>query len=237
MRGSQLLLMAWDRVCTSAARLDAELMPPRCAFCGIDTEGLAICPPCRADLPIIEAACPLCARPSTAVCADCQLKPGPFTTTIALLEYRFPIDAAIRLYKFRRRLHYALAFGQLLQEASAALPDDVDALLPVPLHWRRHAWRGFNQVTEMCTPLFDAMGLPRVRNVRRIVHTPYQSGLTATQRRRNLRGAFVVRGSIEFRHIAIVDDVITTGETTSRLAHLLLKAGVEKVSVLALARA
>ena len=237
MRQSQLMLTAWDQACTAARRLDTALMPVRCVFCGIDSGKPAICPPCLADLPRIDKACPLCARPSLAVCADCQLKPGPFTAAIAPLEYKFPIDAAIKLYKFRRRLYYAPAFGHLLREASVELPDDVDALLPVPLHWRRHAYRGFNQVTEMCKPLFEATGLPEVRSVRRVTHTPYQSGLTAAERRRNLRNAFKIRGAIEYRHIAILDDVITTGETTSQLARLLLKAGVEKVSVLALARA
>ena len=237
MRSRRALLSAWDRVCTVATRLESEIMPVRCVFCGVDTRSVAVCPPCLEDLPRIRDACPLCARPSATVCADCQQRPGPFTTAIAALEYRFPVDAAIRLYKFRRRLYYAPAFGHLLCEAATRLPGDVDALLPVPLHWRRHAYRGFNQVTEMCGPLRRATGLPQLDNVRRIVHTPYQSGLSAKQRRRNLRRAFTIRGTLDTRHVVVVDDVITTGETTRQLARVLLAAGADKVSVLALARA
>jgi len=85
--------------------------------------------------------------------------------------------------------------------------------------------------------LQKSTGLPVIRNVRRMRATPYQSGLSARERRRNLRNAFVVRGTIRARHALIVDDVITTGETCRQLAALLQAHGVAKVSVLAIARA
>jgi ComF family protein len=171
------------------------------------------------------------------LCADCQLEPGPFSMARAPLAYDYPVDAAIKMFKFRRRLQYAPAFGALLCEAFAELPADIDALLPVPLHWRRHGYRGFNQAAELCRPLRKATGLPVVRTVRRRRYTPYQSGLSAKERRRNLRNAFAVCGEIKRHHVLIVDDVITTGETTRQLARLLLQQGAGKVSVLALARA
>ena len=149
----------------------------------------------------------------------------------------FPVDAAIRQFKFHRTLHYARAFGELLCGAAERLPDDIDALLPVPLHWTRHGVRGFNQAAEMCRPLQRATGLPVLRNVRRLRRTPYQSGLGARERRRNLKGAFVVDGSLAARHVLLVDDVITTGETCSQLASTLRANGIPRVSVLALARA
>jgi ComF family protein len=114
---------------------------------------------------------------------------------------------------------------------------DVDALLPVPLHWLRHGVRGFNQAAELCRPLHRSTGLPVIANVVRRRRTPYQSGLAARQRRHNLAGAFAVRGALRARHVLLVDDVITTGETCSQLARELLAGGVPKVSVLALARA
>ena len=239
MQARQRLLSAWDAACTAARRIDTELMPIRCVFCGFDTARQPVCPPCLADLPRITIACPLCARPAPneVPCSDCQLNPPPFSTVIAPLAYEFPVDAAIRLYKFQRRLYYAPAFGHMLSIAARRLPDDVDALLPVPLHWRRHGYRGFNQVTEMCKPLLRVTGLPLVRNVRRVRYTPYQSGLTSAARRRNLHSAFSINGALRSRHVAIVDDVITTGETTRQLARVLMGAGIETVSVLALARA
>jgi predicted amidophosphoribosyltransferase len=108
----------------------------------------------------------------------------PFAGAAAPLAYEFPVDAAIRLFKFHRKLHYASAFGELLCAAAADLPADIDALLPVPLHWLRHGIRGFNQAAEICRPLQKASGLPVLRNVSRIRRTPYQSGLGARERGR-----------------------------------------------------
>jgi len=160
----------------------------------------------------------------------------PLTSAVAPLEYSFPIDVAVKKMKFKRRLLYAPAFGYLLMQSFATLPDDVDALMPVPLHWVRHAMRGFNQAAEIARPVQAATGLPIVANVRRR-QTPYQSGLSAAQRKRNLTSAFTVHGAVDYRHVLIIDDVITTGQTCCQLARVLLDAGVEQVSVLAIARA
>ena len=162
---------------------------------------------------------------------------SPLTSVSAPLEYAFPIDAAIKAMKFNRRLFYAPAFGRLLAGCFEGLPDDVDALAPVPLHWRRHAMRGFNQAAEITRTIREVTGLPLVTNVTRHRHTPYQSGLTSAQRKRNLRSAFVVKGTIDYSHVLIIDDVITTGETCCQLAGALLDAGAKKVSALAIARA
>jgi ComF family protein len=151
--------------------------------------------------------------------------------------YEFPVDAAIKAMKFRRRLYYVPAFGDLLVQAIRKVPNDIDALLPVPLHWRRQAIRGFNQASELANVVRRKTGLPVLRNVVRHRATPYQSGLAAVHRQRNLRAAFVVRGAIPARHVLIVDDVVTTGETCRQLAVTLKDAGAHRVSVLALARA
>lgn len=236
---------AWQLLCQSVEGLEHSLMPRRCVFCGVARSGAEslICPGCDADLPRARHQCPGCAQPlATAladgvVCADCQAHPPPFAAVVAPYLYEFPIDAAIKRYKFQRRLYYAPAFSELLRPAFATLPEDIDALLPVPLHWLRHGTRGFNQAVEICAPLRKATGLPLVRNVRRLRATPYQSGLSAKERRRNLSSAFAVSGAITARHVLIVDDVITTGETCKQLASLLRAHGVERISVLAIARA
>jgi ComF family protein len=155
---------------------------------------------------------------------------------IAPLAYEFPIDAAVKALKFRRRLHYGPAFAQLLCRASRDLPDDIDAVLPVPLHWRRKWWRGFNQALEIAQPLASFLDLPVCGAVRRRRATPPQSGLTARQRANNLRAAFCAVRRPCYRHVLVVDDVITTGATTSQLAKVLRRAGVAKVSAIAVAR-
>lgn len=190
-----------------------------CAFCG-QTQQQAVCEPCQADLPWLNPVFDL----------------EPFEVARAPLEYAFPVDAAIKRLKFQRRLVYVPAFAILLQATIESLPCSLDALLPMPLHWRRQALRGFNQAAEIANVVQAATGLPLVTNVTRARHTPYQSGLTASQRRRNLRDAFRVRGPIESQHVLIVDDVITTGSTGRQLAKVLLAAGVPVVSMLAIAR-
>ena len=157
--------------------------------------------------------------------------------SVAPLEYSFPIDVAIKALKFKRKLFYAPALSELLCASSSSLPGDIDAILPVPLHWRRKAMRGFNQATELGKPLARRLGLPLLKGVYRQRATPFQSGLDASERLRNLRQAFACSEPIAHMHVLIVDDVITTGATTRQLAIVLLASGAEKVSALAVARA
>lgn len=227
-------------------RLDDAIMPLRCVFCGIRTGELGeqLCRGCRDDLPWIGNACSTCAAPQDVVlpagvhCARCQARPPRLTVVLAPLRYEFPVDAGLKALKFRRQLPYATAFADLLADfAQRRMPADVDGLLPVPLHPGRLALRGFNQAREIGRPLARRLGVPLAKVARRCRATRYQSGLTASARRRNLRDAFAATGTRGYRHLAIVDDVVTTGETTRQLANVLLEAGVRRVSVLAVARA
>ena len=225
--------------------IDLALMPKHCVFCGMNSppNDATICGDCCADLPWVEFSCRRCASPVGASlpegihCAACQASPPPFVSAVARLEYAFPIDAAIKVMKFNRRLDYIPAFAGLLIDSMADLADDIDALVAVPLHWRRQATRGFNQAEELCKPLMQHTRLPILGNVRRTRATPYQSVMDAKHRHGNLESAFAVRSKISAQHVLIVDDVITTGETCGHLARALLENGVERVSVLAIARA
>jgi ComF family protein len=156
---------------------------------------------------------------------------------VAPLRYEFPVDAAIKALKFRRKLHYAPALASLLHEHVGKLPHGIDAVLPVPLHWRRQMRRGFNQAEELRRALAPDLALPVLRQARRTRSTPYQSGLAARARQANLHGVFRLRGTIDARHVLIIDDVVTTGATCGQLAVVLRNAGVGEVSVLAIARA
>ncbi|MEL7184905.1 MAG: ComF family protein [Pseudomonadota bacterium] len=201
------------------------LAPRSCAFCGTacnEVEG-NLCAGCLEDLPFSEAA----VRPAVA----------NLSTLVAVLGYEFPVDAAIKAFKFQRKSYYASAFAEVLLLARYSLPRDIDAVLPVPLHWLRRARRGYNQAEEIARPVAKALGLPIIRNVRRARSTPFQSGLDAAERARNLRDAFVVRRALPFDHVLVVDDVITTGATLESVARALRAAGVEKVSALCLASA
>lgn len=225
--------------------LEQQVLPGGCVFCGL---GLAIgsrpvCDPCHAELPWAGAACRRCGAelpaqpPRDAVCGRCQVEPPAFDALLAPLRYEFPVDAAIKAMKFERRLHYLPAFAALVGEAARDLPEDIDAMLPVPLHWRRQMLRGFNQATELCRQLEPLLHVPVLQRVMRIRNTRYQPGLGAGERRSNLRGAFRLRGNIASNHVLIVDDVVTTGATAEQLTVTLRAGGVRRVSVLAIARA
>jgi len=225
--------------------IEMALMPRRCVFCGAiaGADERSLCGDCKTDLPWIRNSCSFCAMPLAGSvppgvpCADCQLDRPPFTAAFAPLHYSFPVDAAIKAFKFHRKLHYQPAFSDILIGVLAQLPADIDAVLPVPLHRWRSMRRGFNQAAELARPVQKELRLPLLNNVVRATATPYQSGLDAAERRRNLRSVFCVRGCITASHVLIIDDVITTGETCRQLARVLLDGGVTKVSVLAIARA
>ena len=153
------------------------------------------------------------------------------------MAYAFPIDAAIKALKFRRQLHYGPVFVDLLMTLRAELPANIDAVLAVPLHWRRRWLRGFNQAEELARPVARRLDVPMIGNVHRRRATAFQSGLSARERAKNLRAAFGARGRLDFRHVLIVDDVITSGATLRQLAMALKRAGAQKVSGLAVARA
>ena len=199
-------------------------MPVRCAFCAAKCASFErfICAGCMQDLPWRT---PLFST-----------EHPPLTVMAAPLEYAFPVDAALKLLKFQRRCDYVPAFAELLWQLAGEMPPDIDALLPMPLHWRRQAVRGFNQANELGRELQKRCGLPLLCGIRRVRSTPFQSGLDARARRQNLRDAFFARETINAQHVLIIDDVITTGESCNRLAAVVLAAGAEKVSALAVAR-
>jgi len=221
-------------------RLLNRLPPPLCAFCSTPTGSRLCCDRCSALLRRNRVACGRCASPlhtaPGSLCGRCQSRPPPYHLAAAPLLYEFPVDAAIKALKFRRHLYYLPVFGDLLLNEIALRFKHVDGLVPVPLHRWRHALRGFNQATELCKRIRRDNGLPVVTGVTRVHATKTQSGLSAEERRRNLRGAFSVSGSLGFRHLLIIDDVMTTGATCGQLAKELLAAGAKKVSVLTIAR-
>lgn len=222
------------------ARLLDLLLPPACPFCGLAVARLGACAGCLEDLPWNKTACRCCALPlaiADSLCASCQRRPPPFTCAIAPLRYEFPIDAVLKAYKFAARSSCLPALSALLRDACRELPGSVDAVLPMPMHWIRWALRGFNQAVELGRPVARELGVPLLDSVARIRHTAYQSGLDAQGRRRNLSGAFRVTRPIAERHVLIVDDVMTTGQSCRQLAQSLRRSGVANVSVLVVARA
>ncbi len=214
-----------------------------CVLCDKPADDGLICPQCLRMLPWNDVYCERCGQamlarqPTGTFCSACQQSPPPFQKARAPLIYDFPVDAVIKAIKFRRQLWYVPALSDLLLQNFEREFTEADALLPVPLHRWRQMLRGFNQALELCRTLHKATGLPIVTQAARVRATAAQTGLNATERRKNLQSAFSVGGKLQCSHPLIIDDVITTGETCSQLAMTLLEAGAESVNVLTVARA
>jgi ComF family protein len=125
-----------------------------------------------------------------------------------------------------------------LQEEIPCVDELPDCLLPVPLHSSRLRQRGFNQSIEIARVIAKRLQIPIVHDaVIRRRSTESQTGLTAKQRQKNIRGAFDVVGDLAGKHVLIIDDVVTTGSTVNELAKVLKRKGVKRVGVLSIARA
>lgn len=213
-----------------------------CPLCRCPTEGQAsLCLVCRADLPWLGHACRRCALPLPATagdtCGPCLRRPSPVDRTICALRYQAPVSGLVAGFKFQRNLAAGAALASLLADAVCRTGEPApDAILPVPLHPSRLRSRGYNQAVELAKPLAAMLNRPLLtRGVHRVLATADQIGLSALQRRRNLRNAFRIDHALP-AHIAIVDDVLTTGATVLTLARALRAAGAQQISVWCLAR-
>lgn len=210
-----------------------------CLLCGLPAPG-SLCASCAAELPYLATPCPLCALPMpfAQLCGACQAEPPPYGCCIAPLLYRPPVSHLVAGFKYGGRLAYGrLLADELLRRLQRAPPPLADLVVPVPLHWRRRWVRGFNQAELVGDALARGLGLEfDARVLRRTRATPPQQGLDARERGHNLRGAFALTGSVAGRHVAIVDDVVTTGATAGEIARLLRAGGARSVQVWCLAR-
>jgi ComF family protein len=172
------------------------------------------------------------------LCGRCQRHPPAFDAAYAPYVFCYPLDRLIHRFKYGRHLELAGVLGYLLRQGISIFPGEIDVVIAVPLSKERLAERGFNQSAELARPLaatirrrFDPMLCGRKRN------TIAQAGLDLAARRRNLRDAFRVDAAVAGLSIAIVDDVVTTGETLSEMAATLKKGGAKRVLAWALCRA
>ena len=205
------------------------------------------CPACKARFQPQVPRCVRCALavpPGSTVCGACVLSPPPFTRAVASVTYAFPWDRLITRYKFAGDLSLLPALSGLLIDSVAAEPDifaSVDWVLPMPVSPRRLRERGFNQAWELARHLSGALHLvARHDLLLRWRETEHQTSLSRDDRRANLRGAFMsapgARAQLRGTHVALVDDVMTTGASAAEAACTLLEAGAARVDVWLLAR-
>jgi ComF family protein len=185
--------------------------------------------------------CVLCASGSRAlVCGECAASlPRALAEredVVAAFAYRFPVDRLVQRFKFAGDLAVGRWLGEALAGAAARAPRP--ALLVVPPSTReRLRSRGFNPALEIAKATARALGIDCARDaVIRIRETQPQPGLGRSQRRRNLEGAFGCARDLSGLHVAIVDDVMTTGATVDAVTAVLRRAGASRVSVWVAAR-
>ncbi|MBY8936948.1 ComF family protein [Pseudomonas fluorescens] len=218
-----------------------------CLLCDEPADAeMPICVACETELPWLGEHCSTCALPLAAAgltCGECLLEPPAFEQVVVPWLYGFPVDSLITRFKHNAKWPFghllADVLGQYLQHRfDEGLPRP-DVLLPVPLAGKRLRQRGFNQAVMLARWLSQSLDLPCEEQVlRRVKETGAQQDLDAKARKHNLRNAFEIMpdAQVQGRHLALVDDVLTTGATAQALARLLMNAGAARVDVYCLAR-
>ena len=220
----------------SLKRVADRALPQICFFCG-DSSDETVCAPCAAVLPrLAEQVCPRCqlAAANGEVCGRCLKKPPLWQHLVALWQYEFPLDRAMISAKY----HHAFAIYRWAAAQPKAWPFAADAtLIPVPLADLRLQSRGYNQAQLIAGEMAKRFGLRVDANaVVRIRETDIQQRLNWSERRQNVRGAFVTTRSFVSESVVLIDDVLTTGATLNALARALLDAGATRVDAFVLAR-
>lgn len=231
-----------DALTKSWQRLRHFVLPLRCLLCSAaGADGIDLCADCAAELPRNRSCCMRCALPlatSAQLCGECQRRAPPWDAAWAPFRYGWPLDRLESRYKFGADLAAGRVLSTLWRRepCPGGLPQ---LLLTVPLHRSRLRQRGYNQALELAHPLARSLGVPLHHDaLQRIRRTDAQTELDALGRRRNVRGAFALRADITLpAHVAILDDVMTTGATLAECVRVLRRAGVPRVDVWALARA
>lgn len=229
------------RVRRAIAWLGDVALPGQCALCGNLSQNL-LCRGCDESYwNEARLRCRTCALPLSATrrevdgaahCAACLDSPPHFDATIALADYRAPLDTLALDLKFRARFGTAEPFARHLHACfdDSGLPAP-DVIAPVPLSDKRLIARGYNQAWAIAKPLARRLAVSAdARLVCRTIETAPQSKLDLDTRRRNVERAFVVTGDVRGLHVGIVDDVMTSGATLDALARTLKKSGARRVT-------
>ncbi len=210
--------------------------------CGGSSQSL-ICEPCLSDLPVITTPCSVCsvtlsAKDSAGMCGSCLHTTPFYQKSIIPLEYVFPTTELIKQLKYNDKLLLSEVLSRIVlnmvKQENGHLPE---VIIPVPIHPLRLMKRGFNQSALIAKTISKELNIPiDLKSCHRIRNTLQQTGFNKKQRRKNIRNAFSVNGNFSAKHVAILDDVVTTGSTVNEMARVLQKAGAETIEVWACAR-
>jgi ComF family protein len=224
-------------------------LPPLCPSCRKPLgQGAGLCAACWSKLSFIEP--PYCTRlgipfvydPGPGVLSmEAIADPPAYDRARAAVRYDDIARALVVGFKYGDRLDLAPMMGRWMARAGRELVRDADALLPVPLHWRRLWARRFNQSAALACAISDVCGVPVLDGaLSRVRATPQQVGLSKAERADNVQGAFRVPAeqkiNVAGRRLVLIDDVLTSGATVDTCARTLLRAGAAHVDVVVFAR-
>jgi ComF family protein len=227
------------RLLDIGAKFTRFLPAQPCLLCGASSHDGLCCAACNADLPrLTDAHCPICGLPTLAgsICGQCLKQHPPFDHTVAAFSYQFPLDKLIQALKYRERLILVNFLADAVTQCITTRPDCIVAL---PLHPTRLRERGFNQSLLLARYISRHLDIPLLADAcERVRNTPPQSSLPWKERDKNMRQAFACKPGADVRgkHVAVVDDVMTTGASIGELARALKKAGASEVSAWVVAR-
>jgi ComF family protein len=233
-------LSIFHGACLNIGAFIRQLSPAQpCVLCGRMSHDGLWCAACDRTLPYLPAAhCPSCALPTPAgeICGHCLRHPPLFDRATAAFAYAYPLDRLVQAMKYREQLALVNAFaGKLVQQIDrSSLPDRVIAM---PLHPAKLRERGFNQSLLLAAATARSLKIELLPHAcRRVRDTPPQSALPFKERKKNVRDAFCCDIDLSGRHVALVDDVLTTGASLNALAAAVKKRGATEISVWVAAR-
>jgi ComF family protein len=176
--------------------------------------------------------------PDGFACLSCRADPPPIDRLVTVWSYESPVVEIIHALKFSGLPDLARPLGLALAERVRAEEMVVDAVTPVPLHWRRRLVRGYDQADALARELARALDLRKVRTLRRVRDTRAQSRLGKKERSKNVAAAFALARSARVTgyRLLLVDDVVTSGSTLRAAAGVLRRAGARSIVGATIAR-
>lgn len=226
------------------------LLQPRCYLCDMPIDNLQpfLCLLCQRELPYLAGSnCVSCALPrynnSQEQCDECIQQPPPWQRLIAIMSYTLECKYLIKEFKFSQQPQLHHLFSTLLSRVIAAniiqhnysLPE---ALVYIPLHKKRQRQRGYNQSQLLAKEIAKQLHIPLITDKQfiRAKYTQAQALQNSSERKANINNAFQVTKPFTVKHIALLDDVVTTGETIREACLTLSTAGIEHIDIWCLAR-
>ncbi|WFB48085.1 ComF family protein [Vibrio coralliilyticus] len=217
----------------------AYLLPSHCDLCqmaiGAQAAHPLFCCFClRRFVPVPRCRrCGLVTPEYVEMCGECIVAPPLWTHLYCVGDYQPPLSSYVHRLKYEGQYWQAKTLSLLLVSRIDTRPDLITF---VPLHWRRYCYRGYNQSQHLAWQIGRELDVPCEALFKKKRATERQQGMDKKQRKENVLQAFHLRKSINIEHVAIVDDVLTTGSTVHQLCELLLGAGVKTIDIYCICR-